>query len=91
MHTSLLGKFALVTGASKGVGKGIALELAKAGCDVAVNYNLDADGARATVDEIKTLGRRAIAIAADVSQGERIEQPVYPNARGVRAAGYSCK
>jgi NAD(P)-dependent dehydrogenase (short-subunit alcohol dehydrogenase family) len=73
MHTSLLGKFALVTGASKGVGKGIVLELARAGCDVAVNYYLDADGARATVDEIKTLGRQAIAIAADVSRGDQIE------------------
>jgi 3-oxoacyl-[acyl-carrier protein] reductase len=74
MHTSILGKFALVTGASKGVGKGIALELAKAGCDVAVNYHHDADGARATVDEIKSLGRQAIAIACDVSKSIDIER-----------------
>ena len=51
---------ALVTGASKGVGKGIALELARSGCDVAVNYHSDAAGADATVAEIEALGRKAI-------------------------------
>ncbi len=55
---------ALVTGASKGVGKGIALALARAGCDVAVNYHSDRAGAEATVAEIEALGRRAIAIGA---------------------------
>ncbi len=43
---SLASKTALVTGASKGVGKGIAIELARLGCDVAVNYNSDASGSR---------------------------------------------
>lgn len=62
----LEGKKALVTGASKGVGKGIALELAKAGCDVAVNFNTDAGGADRTVDEIQELGRTAFAIQANV-------------------------
>jgi 3-oxoacyl-[acyl-carrier protein] reductase len=52
MQASLRGKIALVTGASKGVGKGIALELAKAGYDVALNYNQDKAGAAATVDEL---------------------------------------
>jgi NAD(P)-dependent dehydrogenase (short-subunit alcohol dehydrogenase family) len=74
MHASLIGKVALVTGASKGVGKGIALELAAAGCDVAVNYNRDETGARATVDEIVGLGRRAIAVAGDVSQSAQVEK-----------------
>lgn len=73
MHTSLKGKVALVTGASKGVGKGVALELAKAGCEVAVNYHRDKDGAQATVDEITALGAKAIAVGADVSQGDQIE------------------
>lgn len=49
----------LVTGASKGVGRGIALGLARAGFDVVVNYNRDVVGAEATVDEIRSLGRQA--------------------------------
>ena len=57
---------ALVTGASKGVGKGIALELARAGAGIIVNYNSDKQGAEQTVDEIRSLGREAIAFQADV-------------------------
>jgi len=56
----------LVTGASKGVGKGIALELARAGFDIAVNYNTDAAGAQATVDEIHAIGAGAFAVKANV-------------------------
>ncbi len=66
MQQPLFGKSALVTGASKGVGKGIALELARQGCRVAVNYNSDAAGAAATVAEIEALGGEAFAIRANV-------------------------
>ena len=62
----LANKTALVTGASKGVGKGIALELARQGCDVAVNYNSDRAGAEATAVEIRALGRRASTVNANV-------------------------
>src|SRR3981081_3515325 len=62
----LSGKVALVTGASKGVGKGIALELARQGCDVAVNYRSDAPGAEAVAAGVRTLGRAAVTVAADV-------------------------
>jgi NAD(P)-dependent dehydrogenase (short-subunit alcohol dehydrogenase family) len=62
---TLESKTALVTGASKGVGKGIALEFARCGCDVAVNYNSDAAGAEATVAEIRKIGRQAFAVQAD--------------------------
>ena len=55
-----------MTGASKGIGKGIALELGRAGCDVAVNYNSDAGGAEATVRELEQMGRRAFAVRANV-------------------------
>jgi NAD(P)-dependent dehydrogenase (short-subunit alcohol dehydrogenase family) len=73
VYMSLKGKVALVTGASKGIGKGIALELARAGCDVAVNFNQDKEGAAATVDEITGMGRRAVAIAGDVSKRAQVE------------------
>jgi NAD(P)-dependent dehydrogenase (short-subunit alcohol dehydrogenase family) len=70
MH--LAHKTALVTGASKGVGKGIALELARHGCDIAVNYNRDRDGAEATAHEIREMGRRALTIAADVADSAAV-------------------
>jgi NAD(P)-dependent dehydrogenase (short-subunit alcohol dehydrogenase family) len=63
---ALESKSALITGASKGIGKGIALELARQGCDVAVNYHSDAAGAEATVREIADMGRAAFAVQADV-------------------------
>jgi NAD(P)-dependent dehydrogenase (short-subunit alcohol dehydrogenase family) len=67
MALSLEGKNALVTGASKGIGKGIALELARQGAAVAVNYHSDAAGAEATAAEIRALGRDAFAVRADVA------------------------
>ena len=66
MSTRLDGQAALVTGANRGVGKGIALELARAGCNVAVNYCSDPNLAEHTVAEIKQLGVDAIAVRADV-------------------------
>src|SRR3712207_684074 len=68
MSTLLEGQTALVTGASKGVGKGIALELARSGCSVAVNFNSDRDGAAATVREIEAMGRRAFSVQANVGK-----------------------
>lgn len=69
-----LGKTALVTGASKGVGKGVALELARQGCDLAVNFNSDSAGAQATCDEVHALGRRAVAIQADVGKSAQVDR-----------------
>jgi NAD(P)-dependent dehydrogenase (short-subunit alcohol dehydrogenase family) len=66
MPSPLESKTALVTGASKGVGKGIALELARCVCDVAVNFNADAAGADATVAEIRGMGRQAFSVHANV-------------------------
>src|SRR5690242_17074868 len=65
---ALTGKRALVTGASKGIGAGIALGLAHDGADVAVNYHSDAAGAEAVAAEIRALGRNATAIGANVAQ-----------------------
>lgn len=71
---ALNGKKALVTGASKGVGKGIALELAKAGCAVAVNYRGDEAGAKATATEIADLGGKAFVVQGDVGNAADVER-----------------
>jgi NAD(P)-dependent dehydrogenase (short-subunit alcohol dehydrogenase family) len=74
MMEGLHGKTALVTGASKGVGKGIAMELARAGCDVALNYNSDGDGAGATADEIRAAGGRAFPVQANVGISAEVDR-----------------
>ena len=56
----LEGKIALVTGASKGIGAGVALSLAKEGAAVAVNYATDREGAHRVVDKIKAAGGKSI-------------------------------
>ncbi len=66
----LEGKVALVTGASRGIGKAIALELAAQGADVAVNYAGNVAAAEEVVAEIKGMGRKAIMIQADVASTE---------------------
>ncbi|HZT31133.1 MAG TPA: SDR family NAD(P)-dependent oxidoreductase [Bryobacteraceae bacterium] len=67
-------KTALVTGASKGVGKGIALELARQGYDLAVNYQADAPGAEATVAAIQAMGREAFAVQANVGASAEVDR-----------------
>jgi 3-oxoacyl-[acyl-carrier protein] reductase len=63
----LTGKVALVTGASRGIGKAVAIALAKAGADVAINYRSHRSEADDTCAEIQQLGRRSVAVKADVS------------------------
>jgi len=70
----LPGKSALVTGAAKGIGKGIALELAREGCNIAVNDYTDAAGAEATVAEIRALGREAIVALANVGDAAEVDR-----------------
>ncbi len=72
----LTGKFALVTGSSRGIGRGIAFCLAKQGADVAVNYYSSADEAWKVVEEIEGLGRRAIAVKADVAKSDQVKAMV---------------
>ncbi len=64
---NLAGRVALVTGASRGIGRGIALALARAGADIAVNYTRDEAAAAETVTEIEALGRKAKAYQASVT------------------------
>ncbi len=66
----LAGLKALVTGGSRGIGRGIALELARRGADVVINYNSNSTAADAVVEEIRAMGRTAAAIQADVSDFE---------------------
>jgi 3-oxoacyl-[acyl-carrier protein] reductase len=74
--TDIHGAVALVTGASRGIGKGIALAFGRAGMRVAVNYRSRADEAAAVVDAIKSAGGDAIALRADVSQSADVERLV---------------
>lgn len=71
--SGLEGRVALVTGGGRGIGRAIALRLAKDGADVAVNYRRDADAAAEVVALIKAMGRRARAYAASVDRFEECE------------------
>lgn len=69
----LADKTCLVTGASRGIGRAIALRLAEAGADVAVNYLTSAGAAREVAEQIKARGRRALVVKADVSEPEDVQ------------------
>ncbi|WP_347275314.1 SDR family oxidoreductase [Sphingomonas sp. HITSZ_GF] len=72
----LTGKRALVTGAARGIGAGIALALADKGADVAITYERSADRAAALVAAIEAKGRRALAIQADSADPEAVQRSV---------------
>jgi len=63
------GKKALVTGASRGIGRATALLLAREGADVAINYASNEVAARDTEQEVRAMGRRALVLQADVADG----------------------
>lgn len=93
-------KVCVVTGASKGIGRGIALGMAETGYDVALNYRSDKKGAEAVRDSILSMGQHAIAVRADVGKVAEIEelmrkvQAVFPkidvwiNNAGISAEAY---
>jgi 3-oxoacyl-[acyl-carrier protein] reductase len=70
--TSLDKKIALVTGGGRGIGKGISLALAAAGCDVAVSYVSREADAQQTADAIRALGRRSLVVRGDVSKSAEV-------------------
>ncbi|KAJ5104622.1 1,3,6,8-tetrahydroxynaphthalene reductase Arp2 [Penicillium alfredii] len=72
-QSELAGKVALVTGGSRGIGAGIALELAKKGASVAVNYASNPQSAEKTVQEIQAVGSHGAAFQADLTKLEAIE------------------
>jgi 3-oxoacyl-[acyl-carrier protein] reductase len=70
------GRIALVTGGSRGIGAAIAIALADAGADVAVNYRERADAAGKVADAVRAMGGRALTVAADVSSSAEIARMV---------------
>src|SRR5258708_1981406 len=70
----LTGKVAIVTGASKGIGAAIAIALAEAGAEVAVNYSSGKTGADRVISEIIGSGGKAVAIRADVSRAGEVKR-----------------
>ena len=72
----LKGRNALVTGSSRGIGKGCAIEMARAGANVAINYFSHAGEAEAVAEEIRGFGVKAIILQGDVSSRERVEAMV---------------
>ena len=70
---SLAGQRAVVTGASSGIGRAIALELARAGADVVVHHRQSGDAAQQVAEQVRSMGRRAPIIALDLRQHDRYE------------------
>ena len=71
--SDLRGKSAVITGSGRGIGRGIALALARRGCNIAVNYFRHREEAEATVADIEALGARAIAVKAHVGRDEEAQ------------------
>ncbi len=72
----LTGKVALVTGASRGIGRAIAIELSKQGASVVINYSKDDEGAKETLEEIKKINGYGIIIKGDISSFEKCKEIV---------------
>lgn len=72
----LSGKVALITGASRGIGRGCALEMARTGADIAINYYRHGEEAEEVAQQVRALGRRAWVVQADVADRLAVEQMV---------------
>src|ERR1043165_9214153 len=70
----LSGKTVLITGASKGIGRALALGCAREGADVILNYNSDRAGAEEAAAEIRALGRRTLVVGADLARVKQIDK-----------------
>jgi enoyl-[acyl-carrier protein] reductase III len=69
-----MAKAAVITGGTKGIGRGIGLRMAAAGYDIAVNYRRDVDGARKFASEIEKIGRRCVLVEADQTQDGAVDK-----------------
>src|SRR6266436_3153455 len=79
----LLGRKVLVTGSSKGIGRGIAIRLAQEGADVVINYNSDARGAEDALAEVQALGRRGAIIRANLGTVAEVRDLVAQSAEAL--------
>jgi 3-oxoacyl-[acyl-carrier protein] reductase len=96
----LLGQVAVVTGGSRGIGRGIGLALAEAGADLVINYRKDEKAAEETAHRIKVMGRKTLAVQGDVSNFEAARDlmrqafqafgriDILVNSAGVASRGY---
>ncbi len=76
MNIDLTGKVALITGSSRGIGRGCALEMARAGADITLNYRQDAEGAESVAEEVRATGRQVLIVPADVADRTAVDQMV---------------
>ena len=81
--TALAGRAAIITGGGRGIGRAIALELARAGADTLLAYRSNAAAAEAVAAEIGALGRRALAVQSDVARADEVERLVDAAQRGL--------
>ena len=84
LEIDITGRAALVTGGGRGIGRSIALALAKAGADVALTYNRDQQSAQDTAGQVTALGRRAVVLHADNENASQVKQA---SAQAVTALG----
>src|SRR5881409_1780268 len=78
---TLRGKTALVTGGSRGIGRGIALKLAESGAKVAVHYYQKEDQAKATLEQLRACGSDGLVVQGDVTQPKQVQQ-LFERVRG---------
>ncbi|MGC1182297.1 enoyl-[acyl-carrier-protein] reductase FabL [Legionella sp.] len=74
MSLIFAGKVGLITGGARGIGKATALKLAQAGCDIAVVYYNSSDEAQTLVSEIQAMGRKAVALQANVADHQSVKE-----------------
>lgn len=70
------GKTVLITGSSRGIGKGCAMEMARAGADVCINYRSHGEEAEAVAEQVRAMGRRALVFQADVAERVAVDNMV---------------